>query len=94
MTNETDSLIVTGKELNYVASRGERRVKYIVSMGKTEGKTTLGKQWRRWKTVSQWIFKKYVEGVDWIDLAQDRETWGWAVVNAVMKLLFPYNTKN
>jgi hypothetical protein len=43
MTNKTDSLIVTGKVLIYVASRDERSVKYIVSMGKTEGKTTLGK---------------------------------------------------
>jgi len=51
-------LIVTGKEVNYVASTGERIVKYIVSVGKTEGKATLGKHWRRWKTISQWIFKK------------------------------------
>jgi len=36
-------LIVTGKELNYVASNGERRVKFVVSVGKTEGKKTLGK---------------------------------------------------
>jgi hypothetical protein len=27
-------------------------------------------------------------GIDWIDLAQDRDRW-WAVVNAVMNLLDP-----
>jgi hypothetical protein len=29
-----------------------------------------------------------MEGVDWIDLAQDRERWG-ALVNAVMNLQVP-----
>jgi hypothetical protein len=28
------------------------------------------------------------EGVDWIDVAQDRDRW-WAVVNAVMNLRVP-----
>jgi hypothetical protein len=28
------------------------------------------------------------EGVDWIDMAQDRERW-WALVNAVMNLRVP-----
>ena len=36
------------------------------------------------------IFKKKVGwgGMDWIDLAQDRDRW-WELVNAVMKLLVP-----
>ena len=29
-------------------------------------------------------------GVDWIDLAQDRDRW-WALVNAVIKLRVPLN---
>jgi hypothetical protein len=28
------------------------------------------------------------EGVDWIDMAQDRDRW-WALVNAVMNLRVP-----
>jgi hypothetical protein len=34
------------------------------------------------------IFKKWDGGMDWIELAQGRDTWP-ALVNAVMKLRFP-----
>jgi hypothetical protein len=32
-------------------------------------------------------------GIDWINLAQDRDRW-WALVNAVMNLRVPYNAGN
>ena len=40
------------------------------------------------------IFEKWDErGMDWIDLAQDRDRWR-AVVNVVMNLRLPYNAGN
>ena len=37
----------------------------------------------------RWIFKKWNGGgMEWIDLAEDRDRW-WALVNAVMNLQVP-----
>jgi hypothetical protein len=40
------------------------------------------------KIILRWIFKKWDRGMDWINLAKDREKWR-AVVNAIMKLWIP-----
>jgi len=38
--------------------------------------------------ISRWIFRKWDEGVEWIDLTEDRERWR-TLVNAVMKFRVP-----
>jgi len=41
------------------------------------------------RVILKWIFKMLdVGGMDWIDVAQDRDRWR-ALVNAVMSLRFP-----
>jgi hypothetical protein len=71
------------------SAMGECRGVYRVLVGKPEGNRPLGRPWRRWedniKTETQDVG---CGGVDWIDLAQDRDRWG-TLVNAVMNLRVP-----
>ena len=55
-------------------------------MGKTEGKRLPGRPRHRWKDNIKMDFQEVgCEGMDWIDLAQDRDRW-LALVNVVMNL--------
>jgi 3-oxoacyl-ACP reductase-like protein len=63
---------------------GGRRGVYRVLVGKPEGKTPLGRTRRRWEDNIKMEFQKEgCEGMDWIELAQNRDKWR-AFVNAVM----------
>ena len=63
-------------------------------MGKPEGKRPLGRPRRRWEDNVKIGFQEVRCGnMDWIDLAQDRDTC-WALVNAVMNIPDPYKAEN
>jgi hypothetical protein len=69
-----------------VACMGERRGVYRDLVGKPEGKRTLGRPRHRWEdNIKMDLQEVGGGGVDWIDLAQDKDRWQ-ALVNAVMNL--------
>jgi hypothetical protein len=58
-------------------------------VGKPEGKRPLGRPRCRWQDNVKMILQEVgCGGMDWIDLAQDRDRWR-ALVNAVMNLRVP-----
>jgi hypothetical protein len=65
---------------------GEKRNAHRILVGKPEGKRPLGRPTRRWvDNVKMDLRAIEWGGVDWIDLAQDRDQWR-ALVNTVMSL--------
>jgi len=45
------------------------------------------------RTILRWIFSKWDGGMDWIDLAKERDRW-WNLVNAEINFWVPYNAGN
>jgi hypothetical protein len=67
----------------------ERRGVYSVLMGKPEGKRPHGGPRRRWEDNIKMDRQEVgCEGMDWIELPQDRYRWR-ALVTAVMNLRVP-----
>jgi hypothetical protein len=65
---------------------GEKRNAYRILVGKPEGKRPLGRPRRRWvDNIRVDLGEIGWDGVDWVDLAQDRDQWR-ALVNTVMNL--------
>ena len=62
---------------------------YRVLVGKPEGKRPLGSARRRWEdNIKMDLQEVGCEGMDWIDVAQDRKRWR-ALVDAVMNIRAP-----
>jgi hypothetical protein len=68
---------------------GETRNAYRILVGKPEGKSPLGRPRRRCVDGVKMDLREIGwDGVDWIELAQDRDQWR-ALVNTVMNLRVP-----
>jgi hypothetical protein len=68
---------------------GERRGAYRALVGKPEGRRPLGRPRRRWEdNIKMDLREVGWGGLDWINMAQDRDRWR-ALVNTVMNLLVP-----
>jgi len=73
----------------HVARMGEERKVYRVLLGKPEGRRPLGRPRHRWVDNIRMNLQEVGCGyMDWIGLAQDRDSWR-TLVSAVMNLRVP-----
>jgi hypothetical protein len=68
---------------------GEKKNAYRILVGKQEGKRRLGRPNVGGRIILRWMSEEIGwGGMDWIDLAQDRDQW-WALLNTIINLRVP-----
>jgi len=67
---------------------GKERGVHRVLVGKPGGKRPLGRPRRRWEDNIKMDLREVGVGGDWMELAQNRDTWR-ALVNTVMNFRVP-----
>jgi hypothetical protein len=73
----------------HVARIGEKRNACSIFVGKSKGKSPLGRTRRRWvDNIKIDLRETECGGIDWTELAQDRDQWR-ALVNTEMNLRVP-----
>jgi hypothetical protein len=73
----------------HVARMGEKRNAFRILVGKPEGRRPLGRPRRRWVDNIKMDRREIGwDGVDWIDMAQDRDQWR-TLMNTVLNLRVP-----
>jgi hypothetical protein len=89
---ERDEVMIKSRRMRWaghVARMGETRNAYRILVGKPEGRRRLGRPRRRWVDSIKIDLREIGwDGVDWVDLAQDRDQWR-VLVNTVMNLRVP-----
>jgi hypothetical protein len=67
---------------------GKPRGAYRILVGRPDGRISLGRPRRRWEDNIKMDLQEVGWGMDWIELAPDRDRWR-ALVNAVVNLRVP-----
>jgi hypothetical protein len=67
---------------------GEKRGAYRILVGRPEGRRRLGRPRLKWEDNIKMNLQEVGWGMDWFELAQDRDRWR-ALVTAVMNLWVP-----